>query len=493
MSNLPVLPILIPLSTAVILMFLRNHVGTQRFISVISAILNVLVSIILVNRIHHDGIQTLNMGGWMPPYGIVFVADMFAALLVLAATIVSFAILLYSFRSIGVERERTYYYVFFHFLLVGVYGSFFTGDIFNLFVFFEVMLMSSYALISLGGTKLQLRETVKYLLINIVSSTMFVAAVAYLYAAVGTVNMAQLSTRVAEVGQGGILNVIAIMFLIVFSLKSGLLLFFWLPGSYGAPPFAVRALFGSLLTKVGIYAIFRMFTLIFYHDPGLTHSWIAWMAAATMILGGIGAVAYNDIPRILNYNVIVSVGFIVFGLAASTGDSLNGAVFYLLHDILAKGLMFILGGMIITIAGTDQLKEMGGLIKRYPLIGWMFFTLALTLVGIPPLSGFAGKVLLIRGGLDAGMLTLSLVGLASSFLVLYSLIKVFRMAFWGDEKEQIDRQPIHLKGMTSIAVGLLVVVIFMGIGAETVYSYVSQAGDVLANPKLYIEAVMGSR
>jgi multicomponent Na+:H+ antiporter subunit D len=490
MSNLPVFPILIPLCTAVILMFLKDKIVVQRFISALSAVLNIGVSIILVNRIDHDGIQTLYMGGWMPPYGIVFVADMFAALLVLTASIVSFAILLYSFRSIGIERERTYYYSFFQFLLVGVYGSFLTGDIFNLFVFFEVMLISSYALISIGGTKLQLRETVKYLLINIVSSTLFVAAVAYLYAAVGTLNMAHLSQRVAEMGQGGVLNVIAVMFLIVFSLKSGLLLFFWLPGSYSAPPSAVRALFGALLTKVGLYAIFRTFTLIFYHDPGLTHTWIAWMAAATMILGGIGAVAYNDIPRILNYNVIISVGFVAFGLAAATGDSLDGAVFYLLHDILAKGLMFILGGIIITIAGTDQLKGMGGLIKRYPVVGWMFFTLALALVGIPPLSGFAGKVLLIRGGLDAGMLTLSLIGLASSFLVLYSLMKVFRLAFWGDEKEQVKREPMNIKGLTSTAVGLLVLVILMGVGSEWVYSYVSQAGDVLANPSLYIEAVM---
>lgn len=285
---------------------------------------------------------------------------MLASLLLLTASLASFAILLYSFRSIGEERERFYYYTFFHFLLVGVYGSFLTGDIFNLFVFFEVMLISSYALISIGGTKLQLRETSKYLLINIVSSTLFVAAVAYLYAAVGTLNMAHLSQRIAEAGQGGVLNVIAILFLIVFSLKAGLFLFYWLPGSYSAPPAAVRALFGALLTKVGLYAIIRTFTLLFVNDPGFTQPWIAWMAAATMILGGLGAVAYQDIPRILNYNVIISVGFVAFGLAVGTPDSLNGAVFYLLHDMLAKALMFILGGMIISAAGTEHLKNMGG-------------------------------------------------------------------------------------------------------------------------------------
>ncbi|WDZ63805.1 Na+/H+ antiporter subunit D [Paenibacillus polymyxa] len=489
MTNLLALPILIPLCTAVILIFLKEKILLQRLISTVSAILNIIIALVLIYRIHSGGIQTLQMGGWVPPYGIVFVGDMFAALLVLTASVVSLGILLYSFRSIGAERERFYYYTFFHFLLVGVYGSFLTGDMFNLFVFFEVMLISSYALISLGGTKLQLRETSKYLLINIVSSTLFVAAVAYLYAAVGTLNMAHLSQRVAEAGQGGVLNVIAVLFLIVFALKAGLFLFFWLPGSYSSPPSAIRALFGALLTKVGLYAIIRTFTLIFVNDPGLTHTWIAWMAAATMILGGLGAVAYNDIPRIFNYNVIISVGFVAFGLAAATPDALNGAVFYLLHDMLAKGLMFILGGIIITAAGTDQLKDMGGLIKRYPLIGWMFFTLALALVGIPPLSGFAGKVLITRGGLDAGMLTLSLIGLGSSFLVLYSLIKVFRLAFWGNEPEG-DLPKIRLKSVNAVAAGLLVLVILMGIGADWVYSYVAQAGDVLAHPALYIEAVI---
>ncbi|MCP3780622.1 Na+/H+ antiporter subunit D [Paenibacillus sp. MZ03-122A] len=489
MSNLLALPILIPLCTAVILIFLKEKILLQRFISTVSAILNIMIALVLIYRVHSEGIQTLQMGGWVPPYGIVFVGDMFAALLVLTASVVSLGILLYSFRSIGAERERFYYYTFFHFLLVGVYGSFLTGDMFNLFVFFEVMLISSYALISLGGTKLQLRETSKYLLINIVSSTLFVAAVAYLYAAVGTLNMAHLSQRVAEAGQGGVLNVIAVLFLIVFALKAGLFLFFWLPGSYSAPPSAIRALFGALLTKVGLYAIIRTFTLIFVNDPGLTHTWIAWLAAATMILGGLGAVAYNDIPRIFNYNVIISVGFVAFGLAAATPDALNGAVFYLLHDMLAKGLMFILGGIIITAAGTDQLKDMGGLIKRYPLIGWMFFILALALVGIPPLSGFAGKVLITRGGLDAGMLTLSLIGLGSSFLVLYSLIKVFKLAFWGNEPEG-DLPKIRLKSVNAVAAGLLVLVILMGIGADWVYSYVAQAGDVLAHPALYIEAVI---
>jgi multicomponent Na+:H+ antiporter subunit D len=459
-------------------------------ISAISVFLNILVAGIIVYQVSTNGIQTLNMGGWLPPFGIVFVADMFAALLVLIGAIVGAACLFFSFASIGEERERFYYYPFFHFLLTGVFGSFLTGDLFNLFVCFEVLLVASYALIVLGGSKGQLRETLKYVLVNVISSSLFVATLAYLYAATGTLNMAHLSMRVAEAGQGGVMNVIAVLLLIVFSIKAGLLLFFWLPDSYSAPPVAVRALFGALLTKVGLYAITRSFTLIFIQEPGLTHTLIAWMAGATMILGAIGALAYNDLSRIFNYNIIISVGFIAFGISVATQDSLNGVVFYLMHDMVAKALLFFLGGLIISASGTDRLKEMGGLIRRYPWTGWMFFVLTLALVGVPPLSGFAGKVMMVRSGFGQNHVALALIALASSFVVLYSLIKVFQQVFWGGEKREEQVKPLHYKAMMAPAAVLFAIVILMGVGAETVNGYVSQAGAVLADPALYINAVM---
>lgn len=491
MNNVIVLPLLIPLVTAVILIFCSKHVRAQRWISAFSVIANLLVALFIVNQVDRQGIQTLYMGGWLPPYGIVFVADMLAALLVLTTLIVATGCLFYAFRSIGEEREKHYFYPFFQFLLAGVLGSFLTGDLFNLFVCFEVMLISSYALIVLGGTKRQLRETLKYMLINIISSTLFVAAVAYLYGTVGTLNMAHLSLRVAEVQQGGILSVIGLLFLIVFALKAGLFLFFWLPGSYSAPPAAVTALFGALLTKVGLYAIIRTFTLIFYHDTGGIHAVIGWMAAATMILGSLGAVAYKDLGRILNYNIIISVGFIAFGVAVANADSLNGAVFYLMHDMISKALLFILGGIIVAAAGANKLGEMGGLMKRHPLVGWMFFIVTLALVGIPPLSGFLGKVFLIRGGLSEGHYWLTGLALASSLAVLYSLIKVFMGAFWGESPAHTESQTVIIPRTAYVAaIGLTVMVFVLGIGSEWVYSYTSQAGAVLSDPSLYIQAVL---
>jgi len=493
MNNLLVLPLLIPLVTAAVLLVFKEKIMLQRWISTFSILANIAVAGAIVAQVRNSGIQTLYMGGWLPPYGIVFVADMLAALLVLTTLVIGALCLFFAFSTIGKERERHYFYPFVQFLLAGVSGSFLTGDLFNLFVCFEVMLISSYALIVLGGTKDQLQETIKYMLVNILSSTLFVASVAYLYGATGTLNMAHLSERVAEAGQGGILNVIAILFMIVFSLKAGLFLFFWLPGSYRVPPAAIMALFGALLTKVGLYALIRTFTLIFYTDQAATHSWIGVMAGITMVLGAIGAVAYNDIRRIINYNVIISVGFIAFGLAAMSEDSLDGAVFYLLHDMLAKALLFLLGGIIMKLTGTHRLDEMGGLIKRYPVVSWMLFISALAIAGIPPLSGFAGKLLIIRGGFSEGNYVLGAISLASSLIVMYSLIRIFMRACWGEEKglyaaEERDRKGDWLMALPAAA--LTVIVIAMGVGSEWVFGLVAEAGQTLIDPSIYVDAVL---
>ncbi len=490
MNNLVVLPIVLPILTGIILIFFRNQIGLQRWISFISLLFLIGLAANIVQQVYVDGIQTLYLGGWLPPFGIVLVADMFASLLVLTTAIVALSCLWFSFRSIGIEREKHYYYPFFHFLIAGVSGSFLTGDIFNLFVFFEVMLISSYVLIVLGATKIQLRETLKYLLVNIVSSALFVASVAFLYAITGTLNMADLSVRVAEVGQTGLLNVVALLFLVVFGLKAGLFLYFWLPGSYSAPPTPVAALFAGLLTKVGIYAIFRTFTLIFYHQPGITHEVMAWMAAATMILGVIGAIAFSDVRQVLAFNVVAGVGFIIFGLAAFTTASFQGAIFYLIHDMIVKALLFLLGGAVIGIAGTSHLKKMGGLIKYHPSLGWMFFIAALALAGVPPLSGFIGKLLIVQGGLTAEFYWITGISLATSLLILYSIIKVFMHAFWGETKLSPKEEKGSEKGLLAPCAILVFLSFALGLGADYLYPYIEVAAETLMDPSIYIQAVL---
>ena len=490
MSNILIYPIIIPLVTALLLTFWRERIRLQQILSSISIITVLIISVISMFEVKSSGIITLEIGSWEAPFGIVLVGDMLAILLVVIASFVTLMCFLYSYNSLELGHKKYYVYPLMLIMFTGVNGSFLTGDIFNLFVFFEVMLIASYVLVTLGGRKRQLTSAITYVIINIIGSTLFVVATGYLYSVTGTLNMADLSVRVAEVGQHGLLTAISFMYLLVFGLKSGLFLFYWLPGSYSAPAPAIAAFFAALLTKVGVYTVIRTFTLIFYHRPDVTHEVMIWMAVVTMILGGLGAVYHWEIKKILAYNVIVSVGFVLFGVAIASEQSLSGSLFYLMHDMLAKALIFITAGAIISIFGTDKLKEFSGLILFRPLLGWLFFIACLTLAGVPPLSGFVGKVIILKGAVEANEIVMAVVGLFSSLLVLYSVIKIFIHSFWGESLMSEGQE--FSSGKSALLPGTLLViaVLALGIGAEYVMPFINQATEVMINPSIYIEAVL---
>ncbi|OZU89308.1 Na+/H+ antiporter subunit D [Virgibacillus indicus] len=490
MNNIIVLPMVIPVLIGIILIFLGPYTKAQRWISLGVMVANAGISIYILNRIQTEGILRLDFGGWTPPFGILFVADSFSMILVLTTSIVTSVCLIYSFFSIGKAHETMFFYSFVNFLVAGVNGSFLTGDLFNLYVCFEIMLLASYVLIALGGRKVQLKESIKYVAINVLSSWFFLVAIAYLYGTVGTLNMAHLSERIAEAGQTPLLTVISILFLTVFGLKSGLLLYFWLPGSYSAPPTAVAALFGALLTKVGIYAMFRVFTLLFYHETSITHTIIGVLAGLTLIGGSIGALAYKDIRQIVSYNVVIAVGFILVGLAVATPEAIEGSIYYLMHDMIVKALLFLLAGTMIYLTGTANIDYMSGLIRNYPLLGWMFFIVMMSLAGIPPLSGFIGKVLVGQGAADAGSYILLALAFISSIFVLYSLLRVFLSCFWGETIISVEDEVPLKKGMLVPCVLLTLVTIGLGLGAESLAPYVSDAANTLLNPDVYIDAVL---
>jgi len=489
MNNLLIWPVILPLITGLIFILLRYKIRLQRALSIAVMALSAGISVVIINQIARDGIQTLQLGGWQAPYGIGLVADMFSALLVLTTSLIAICCLLFSFSTIGRQREEHYFYALFLFLITGVNGSFLTGDLFNLYVFFEVLLVASYVLISLGSKKIQLRETMKYVIINVLSSAFFLVGISYMYSMTGTLNLAHLSVRIAEAGQDGFITTVAIMFLLVFGIKAGLFLFYWLPGSYSVPPAAISALFAALLTKVGIYAIIRMFTLIFYHEPETTHLFIGILAAATMILGGIGAIGYWDINKILTYNVIIGAGFILAGVAAFTTYGAMGSIYYLIHDMIIKALIFLIGGVIVYLTGTSDLKEMSGLIRNHPYLGWMFFIAALSLIGIPPLSGFIGKVFITRGTFEAGYFWLGGIGLLSSLMILYSVMKIFMNAFWGETVLSEEEEKGSTKGIILPISILTMLTIALGIGPQFINTYVELAAEGLINPQNYIDAV----
>ncbi|MEI4771738.1 Na+/H+ antiporter subunit D [Psychrobacillus sp. FJAT-51614] len=490
MINLLLFPVLIPFLFAAILLFFPKKVKAQRITVMIGLLLALASAIVLLIKVKTDGVQTVTLGSWAPPFGITMVSDMISVLLVLSSLLIAIFVVWYSYTSIGEDREKAFYYPAIMFMLTGVNGAFTTGDIFNMFVFFEVLLMSSYVLIVLGGEKVQLRESIKYILVNIVSSSLFVITVGYLYSVVGTLNMADISIKLEEIGQSGIVTVIAVLFLIVFGIKGAIFpLFFWLPGSYSAPPVPVLALFGALLTKVGVYAIMRTYSLFFTTDVGFTHELLMVISIITIVAGCIGALAYFDVKQIIIYNIVIAVGVILFGASIMNDSGMLGSIFYLIHDILIKGALFLLIGIVIKITGTSDLRKMGGLMRRYPVLGWSYLVAAFGLAGIPPLSGFVGKLLVIQGGFEEGHIWQSVFILASSLIVLLSAIRIFIYAFWGAEKVVHTISPKTYRHLLAPAVTLVALTVLYGVGSEYLVPFMSDAATVLLDPSVYTDAV----
>ncbi|WP_214819358.1 MULTISPECIES: Na+/H+ antiporter subunit D [unclassified Exiguobacterium] len=492
MINLPVFPIVIPALAAIIMMFMPKRVQLQRVMALGALAITAIVSLFLVHTVSTEGIQTLNLGNWQAPFGITLVSDMLSALLVTTSTLLTLFIVWFAVHYFSDSYEGNYLYISMLFLLVGVNGAFTTGDIFNLFVFFEVFLMSSYVLIVLGGRGVQLRESIKYLLVNIIASALFVMSVALLYGVTGTLNLADLAMKIPLVDNPDVITVIGVMFVIVFGMKGALVpLHYWLPGAYVVAPTPILAMFGALLTKVGVYSILRTYTLLFDGNGEFLQTFLMVLAVLTIFIGMTGAIAYNDVKLIIIYNIMIAVGVILYGISVNTQTSLEGSLYYLIHDMIIKAVLFMLVGMMIGITKSGQLRDMGGLITRFPLFGWTFFVAALSLAGIPPLSGFFGKLLIVSGGMDEGELFGPLLVLLSSLFVLYSVMKIFLNGFWGEAKREYDGPLVpYTKRLIVPVFLLLIIAVAYGFGAEAIHPYITQAIEPLVNPEIYIDAVI---
>ncbi|MGM8364654.1 Na+/H+ antiporter subunit D [Virgibacillus sp. W0181] len=489
MSNFVVLPIIIPLLAGIVTAFFNKKVVISRILTKILIIVNLLFTSFLCFYVLQNGNVILETGSWPAPYGIVFVADPLSVLLVLTTNVLAVACAFYAPHSLSIKKEKHYFYSFFFFLISGVSGAFLTGDLFNLFVFFEVLLMASYGLIVLGGNKVQLRESLKYVLFNLFSSVIFVTTVAFLYSVVGTVNMAQIAERVQEVEQQGILTTIGIVLFFVFATKAALFpLYYWMPHSYIVPNPVISALFGALLTKVGLYSILRVFSLIFVFEINLTHYFFIWIAGLSMIFGVIGALSTNNIKLIIAYNVIPAIGFMIMGIGIFNQDAMSGTVYYLIHDMIIKTALFLIVGVITYVAGTSDLRKMSGLIHQYPALAWILFISAFVLSGIPPFSGFIGKLLLFRGSVANEEIVIVIIALITSLLILYSILKIFIRGFWGEKQESIEKK--STKGLIAPIVFLLAFSVALGVGAEFVYPVVDSVSAYLLQPEIYIDSVL---
>lgn len=503
-DNLIILPVAVQLLIAVMLMlFWRNEI-VQKTMSILGSLLVLVIAINLFVKVWDQGILVMNAGNWKAPFGIVFVADTFSTTMVLLSSIAGLAVSI--FAAVAVSRQRTQFGFFsvYHFLIMGLNGAFLTGDIFNLYVWFEVIIISSFVLLTLGGRKGQIEGAVKYMAMNILASMIFLTGIGFLYGLTGTLNMADLSLKVAALENRNLVNLTAIFFIVGFGIKSAVFpLYFWLPSSYHTPPAAVAAVFGGLLTKVGIYALFRVFTLIFVPDDFLKILFVG-LAVMTILTGAFGAAIKYNIRRMFSYLIVCHIGFMVGGLALFNHVAIMGAMFYLIHDIIVKTNLFMVAGLIRSIGGTMNMEKLGGFYAAWPKLSLLVAVVFFSLIGIPPLSGFWPKLYLFEGSFLESQYFYIGALIIGSFVTLFAIARIWSMVFWKDApKEELDRRAVlgsqdfvrwsvSRRLFVVVPIALLAgVSLYIGLAAEHIVLTVDKIATEMMDPAPYIRAVLG--
>lgn len=496
MSLVLLLPVLTPLFTAAICLLLWNSLRWQRIVSVLGGAMIPTSGAILLTNVRSRGIQVVQLGDWPAPFGITIVADLFSAVMVLVAGIVGLTVVIYSLQAVDPERQDFGFHPLLHILLLGVCGAFLTGDIFNLYVWFEVMLIASFVLVALGGEKSQLEGAVKYVTLNLISSTLFLAAAGVLYGTVGTLNMADLSEQLAAIRGTGVPHLAAAILLVAFGLKAAVFpLFFWLPASYHTPPAAISAVMAGLLTKVGVYALVRTFSLLFAGHFARMQPALLVIAALTMLTGVLGAAAQNELRRILSFHIVSQIGYMIMGLAMFTPLALTGMVFYLVHHIIVKTNLFLIAGIVQRQQGTGELQRLGGIYRDQFRLALLFLIPALSLAGVPPFSGFWAKLALIRAGLESEYYVLVATALLVSLLTLFSMTKIWSEAFWNARPADTARAMVSSDmplpaTMVVPCLSLAAMTMLIGTSAESLFAIAQAAASQLLDPSEYVNAVL---
>ncbi|BDG25911.1 cation:proton antiporter [Thermus thermophilus] len=459
-----------------------------------SALAQLGLGVFLLGYVQVKGIQSTALSGWPAPFGIVLVLDTFAALMVFTAALVGLAVTLYSLRGIDPGRKSLGYFGFLQFMLFGVQGAFLTGDVFNLYVWLEVMLLSSFVLLTLGGERAQLLGGFKYFALNFLSSLFYLMGAGLLYGLTGSLNLADLHLRIDQV-EPTRTSVVAGFFLLALSIKAALFpLFFWLPASYHTPPLPVAAFFAALPTKVAVYALFRLFTVLFYQEPELWHRLILWIAGFTMVTGVLGALAQMEVRRLLSFHIISQIGYMIMGLGLFTPLGIAGGIFYIVHHIFVKAALFLVAGLAQRLLGSFHLEELGGLYRFRPYLALLFVVPALSLAGVPPFSGFFAKLFLVVGGMEIGEYAIVGVSLLVGLFTLMSMMKIWREAFWKPLPQERQEALLRASVPRTMVVGtalLSFITVFIGLGAGYGFALAERAAWELLDPSDYIKAVLG--
>lgn len=466
----------------------------QSVVGLVTTLAMALTSGLLLLRVLADGPQVMAMGAWPAPFGIVFVADTLGAGLAFLTALIGIATLVYSFGDQDADFRRVGYTPLLLAMLAGVSGAFLTGDIFNLYVWFEVLLIGSFGLIILGGRKDQLEGALKYATLNLIATTIFLIATGLLYGLTGTLNMADLAGKVAAVENRGLVAAVAALYLMSFGMKAAAFpLFFWLPASYHTPQPGVSAVFGGLLTKVGVYALIRTFTLIFPLAGGVFTDVFVWIAGLTILAGGLGALAQSDLRRLVSFTVVGGIGYMLAGLALGTPVALSGGLFYLVHSMLIATGLFMAVGIAGRIGGGYDTTTLAGIYRASPLFAGLFLLGAFVVSGIPPFTGFWPKVVLVQASLTAGVPWLTAAILIGGFLTLLAVAKGFALAFWRDAAAPLapPQRGGRLMAMVAPTSVIIVGAAVLGLFAGSLADLTGAAADGLLSPAAYIESVLG--
>lgn len=449
------------------------------------------VSTLLFLKVWTDGPVSMAMGGWPAPFGVAFVADAFGAGLTVAASGTALTILVYGTSTKKSERRHAGFSPLLLVLMTGVAGAFLTQDVFNLYVWFEVTLITALGMLVVGGTREQLDGALKYAIPNLLATTLLLIAISIMYGMTGTLNMGELADKIATLPDSAALQTVGMLFLISLAVKSALFpLSFWLPASYHTAGATVAAVFGALLTKVGVYAIIRVFVTIFADTPLVARDVMVWAAALTMVFAALGMLAENDIRRWVSFSVLSSAGFMVIGVAIGSEQGVMGGVFYIVHSIVLTAALFMASGLIVNQGRTPKLSELSGLVKSQPVLAAVFLGLGLSLAGVPPFTGFWPKVYLIQAGLAAENYGAVAAIVVSGFITLVVVGRTFALVFWRTD----DVSPLDASDSTAVVsaapapprmtakwalVGLATLSLFLGAAPEPLLAFAVRSTGTL--------------
>lgn len=491
MNALLVAPMVVPLVTLILGLLFRPRHNVVAFFSVVGAVALMLVGFRLVGLAASDVVLVGQVGGWQAPYGISIVIDRLSAAMVAITGVVGLATVIYGLVREGNPDVLRNFHLFVHGLLAGVCGAFITADLFNLYVWFEVLLIGSFALMALGGGRRRLAGTMTYVVLNLLATLIFLLSAGLIYSATGTLNMGELGLifRAGDATPGAVLAVS--LMLLSFAIKAALFpVFGWLPASYHVAWTPVSALFAGLLTKVGVYALIRLVTLM-WPEYGDAHVVLLWVACATMLVGVLGAAAQVEIRRILSFHIVSQVGYMILGLALASPLAIAGAIFYLIHHIIVKANLFFIAGIATRLTGSERLAGMGGLYASAPLLALLFAIPALSLAGIPPLSGFWAKFVLVKASLADGFWWAAGVALLTGIFTLLSMSKIWNEAFLkAHPRGEAGIKPATgMRGAWWAVTVLAVLTVVIGLGAGPVMNYAIDAAAQLADPVAYFGAI----